>query len=61
MSAIAICAWLGSLADEKLGTEKPFVTVIAMLFGVSVSIYLMVHSIKRLNEKARREHEQDSS
>lgn len=59
MGAIAICAWLGNLLDQKLNTEKPFITIIAMLLGVGASIYLMIRSIKQLNERLEKQKEQE--
>ncbi|MCS6833733.1 MAG: AtpZ/AtpI family protein [Flammeovirgaceae bacterium] len=51
VSAILLCAWLGSWLDEKTQTTQPYWTLALMLFGVFSSIVLLIKNLKRAERK----------
>ena len=57
MGAIAICAYLGYLADEYFELQKPILTIIGMFFGLGSSLYLTIKSLKQLSEREKKSRE----
>ncbi len=55
LGAIAICAYLGHLADGHWELAQPIFTIVGMFFGLGASLYLTLKSLKQLNEREERE------
>lgn len=45
---IGVGAWLGNLADEYYGNEKPILTLILMLVAVGISMLILMKRVKNL-------------
>ena len=49
IASILTCAWIGNYLDEYFQTDKAYITLFMMLFGVMASIILLIRGIKRIN------------
>jgi len=59
MGAILFCAWIGNWIDGELGTEKPYITIFGMLFGVTSAVILMIRSVKKLQQQEEEAKQKD--
>lgn len=42
-------AWLGMKLDQRYGFEKPWLTILGVFLGITISFYSLFKSIKSLN------------
>ena len=47
---IGFFAWLGTYLDEKYQMEKPLITVGLSLFGISLSLYVVLRGLIKRND-----------
>jgi len=47
MGIIAVCAFLGYKADQYYHHKTPWVTALACVFGVCISIYQLIRQLKK--------------
>jgi len=47
-ATILVCVLLGKYIDGKMGNEKLIVTAILSVFGVGVSLYNLIKSVKNV-------------
>lgn len=47
---IFVCAWAGKELDKRYSNEKNWFTIGLVLFGVFVSLYIVLKELKRLND-----------
>lgn len=47
IGAIILTGWIGSIIDEKTGTDNRIWTLVFMLLGVAASIFLLIRSVTK--------------
>lgn len=49
-ATIFLCAWIGKKLDERYPSEKNWFTMGFVLFGLVVSVYVVLKQLKRYND-----------